>query len=121
MKITVDKITAFAYSDIKDSEKCRERKEYMAKPKQRKAHQAESVLWRGAMEVRPGAGSVNAVVKSGMSENCLTAESSGTRIHTLRAMSEGILPLNRVEPRITSPLGLVIRFFMHTGQKGRCC
>ncbi len=73
------------------------------------------------MEVRPGAGSVNAVVKSGMSENCLTAESSGTRIHTLRAMSEGILPLNRVEPRITSPLGLGYPFFMHTGQKGRCC
>ena len=93
----------------------------MVKPKQRKAHQAESVLWRGAMEVRPGAGSVNAVVKSGMSENCLTAESSGTRIHTLRAMSEGILPLNRVEPRITSPLGLGYPFFMHTGQKGRCC
>ena len=88
----------------------------MVKPKQRKAHQAESVLWRGAMEVRPGAGSVNAVVKSGMSENCLTAESSGTRIHTLRAMSEGILPLNRVEPRITSPLGLGYPFFMHTGQ-----
>ena len=76
----------------------------MVKPKQRKAHQAESVLWRGAMEVRPGAGSVNAVVKSGMSENCLTAESSGTRIHTLRAMSRGKMPLNRVEPRITSSL-----------------
>ena len=48
------------------------------------------------IEVRPGAGPAN--------EGGGQPISSMTRIHTLRAISGGNKPLNRVEPRITSSL-----------------